>query len=69
MEYHPGNNVSMSLSGDNMTKDQLMRVFDKLSKGGNVTQPMETAVWGDTFGMVTDQFGVNWLVNIAAPKM
>ena len=27
--------------------------------------PMEKAMWGDTFGMVVDRFGVNWLVNIS----
>jgi PhnB protein len=26
--------------------------------------PLEKAVWGDTFGMVQDKFGVNWLVNV-----
>jgi PhnB protein len=69
MEYKPGNNVSMSLSGDNNTMDRLTTIFDKLAKGGNITMPMEKAVWGDTFGMCIDRFGINWLVNIAAPKM
>jgi len=69
MEYHPGNNVSMSLSGDSDAGDRLTSIFEKLSTGGNVTMPMEKAVWGDMFGMCTDQFGINWLVNIAAPKM
>ena len=27
--------------------------------------PQVTQVWGDSFGMVVDKFGVNWLVNIA----
>ncbi len=69
MEYHPGNNVSMSLSGDNDSSDRLTSIFDKLSSGGNVTMPMEKAMWGDMFGMCTDKFGINWLINIAAPKM
>src|SRR5512141_803610 len=69
LEYRPGNNVSMSLSGDNMNKDQLVNICDQLSRSGTVTQPLAPAAWGDTFGRVTDQFGVNWLVNIAAAKM
>ena len=32
--------------------------------GGNITMPLEKAPWGDTFGMCTDRFGVNWMVNI-----
>jgi PhnB protein len=27
--------------------------------------PLETAGWGDAFGMCTDKFGTEWLVNIA----
>ena len=26
--------------------------------------PLEKAPWGDSFGMLTDKFGVDWLVNI-----
>ncbi len=68
MEYRPGTNVSLSLSGDSTFEEQLKTIFDKLSRGGKITQPMEKAIWGDIFGMCTDKFGINWLVNIAAPK-
>ena len=30
--------------------------------------PLEKATWGDTFGMCTDKFGMNWMVNISAQK-
>jgi PhnB protein len=63
MEYKPGTNFSMSLSGDN--EDELRGYFDKLAETGTVTMPLEKAVWGDTFGMVQDKFGVSWLVNIS----
>ena len=66
MEYHPGANISMSISGDNEV--ELLGYFQKLSAGGKVTNPLKKEVWGDTFGMCTDKFGVNWLVNIAAKK-
>jgi PhnB protein len=66
MEYKPGTNYSMSLSGDN--EAELRSYFDKLSAGGKVTMPLEKATWGDMFGMVTDKFGVPWLVNITARK-
>jgi PhnB protein len=67
MEYKPGTNYSMSLSGDD--EAELKKYFEKLSAGGQITQPLVKATWGDTFGMVTDRFGVLWLVNITAPKM
>ena len=66
MAYKAGTNYSMSLSGDN--EAELQDYFEKLSAGGNVTMPLEKAPWGDTFGMLTDKFGVSWLVNIAGQK-
>ncbi len=66
MEYRPGTNFSMSLSGEN--EAELRGYFEKLSAGGTVSMPLEKAMWGDMFGMVTDKFGVPWLVNIASPK-
>jgi len=62
MEYKPGTNFSMSLSGEN--ENELRGYFEKLSEGGTVTMPLEKAAWGDTFGMVQDRFGVSWLVNV-----
>src|SRR5436305_3767171 len=66
MEYRPGTNMSMSLSGDN--EAELKAYFEKLSDGGTVTMPLEKAIWGDSFGMCTDKFGVPWLVNISAQR-
>ena len=63
MEFTPGTNYSISLSGDDEPK--LRGYWDKLSAGGTVTMPLNPAPWGDTFGMCIDRFGVSWLVNIA----
>ena len=65
MEYRPGTNMSMSLSGDN--DQELTGYFQKLSAGGQVLMPLEKAMWGDKFGMVADRFGTTWLVNISQP--
>jgi PhnB protein len=63
MDYTPGNNYSLSLSGDD--DERLRDYWSKLSDGGEVTMPLDKAPWGDTFGMCVDRFGVSWLVNIA----
>ena len=69
MEYQTGsNNISMSLTGEHQDEAALRGYFDKLSAGGTVSMPLTEAPWGDTFGMFKDKFGVDWLVNIAAPK-
>lgn len=63
MEFKQGTNFSLSLSGDD--EAMLRGYWNKLSDSGTVGMPLGTAPWGDTFGMCTDKFGVNWLVNIA----
>jgi PhnB protein len=42
------------------------RLFAALSEGGKVTMPMQKQFWGATFGMFTDRFGVDWMINCAA---
>lgn len=62
------NNISMSLSGDGDDADDLRGYFAALSESGTVLEPLTQAPWGDEFGMVTDRFGVTWLVNITATQ-
>jgi PhnB protein len=62
----PHANGSISLSGDD---DKALRGYwQKLSAGGSIVVPLEKAPWGDTFGMLTDKFGVMWMVNIAGAR-
>lgn len=56
----------MALSGDD--EPRLRGYFEKLAGGGTVAEPLAVAPWGDSFGMLTDRFGVAWLVNIAGKK-
>ncbi|MFD0311930.1 VOC family protein [Streptomyces sp. NPDC127119] len=62
MEYSPGGNFSVSLSGDD--ESELRGWWEKLSAGGTVSVPLEKQMWGDVFGMCTDRFGIPWMVNI-----
>lgn len=55
-----GNNFSISVSTD--SKEKADNFFEKLSEGGSVTMPMDNTFWGDYFGMLTDRFGINWMV-------
>jgi PhnB protein len=66
MELTEGNNISVSLSGDD--EATLRGFWDGLTAGGSITVPLEKAPWGDTFGMFTDKFGIGWLVNIAGAQ-
>jgi PhnB protein len=66
MSYTPGDNYSVSLSGED--EAELRGYWERLSGDGTVTMPLEPAPWGDTFGMCTDKFGVAWLVNITGTQ-
>ena len=57
-------NGSVSLSGGPQDEAQLRGFWDGLADGATVHQPLEKAPWGDTFGMLVDRYGVNWLFNI-----
>ena len=59
-----GDNIHMSLMGGD--HERLTEIFSKLSEGGSVEMPLAKQFWGDTFGMLTDKYGVHWMVNIAA---
>jgi PhnB protein len=61
-EFNPGTNIAVSISGDD--ESELQGYWDKLSDGGQIQVPFEKQMWGDVFGMCTDRFGVNWMVNI-----
>ena len=63
MEYTQGNNISISLSGDD--EAELRGYWEKLAEDGTISLPLEKAPWGDSFGMCIDRFGVSWMVNIA----
>lgn len=58
--------ISISLNGSD--EDTLRTIFDKLSQDVEVKYPLKKEFWGDTFGAVTDKYGVEWMVNISGDK-
>jgi len=56
-----GNNFSVSINVD--SQEEADRLFNGLSEGGEVTMPMEKTFWAAYFGMFTDKYGINWMVN------
>lgn len=59
-----GNNFSIYFEAD--SKEQAEKVFAGLSEGGFIKMPLTLAHWGDLFGMCSDRFDVNWLVNFSS---
>lgn len=38
-------------------------IFSKLSAGGRVDMPLQDTFWGARFGMLTDKYGIHWMLN------
>jgi PhnB protein len=49
------------------TPAEVDRIFNALSEGGAVTMPVGETFFSKRFGMLTDKFGVPWMVNCAQP--
>ena len=58
------NGFSLSIAVDD--ESEAKRLFDALADGGTVDMPLAKTFWSPCFGMLTDQFGVSWMVNVAA---
>ena len=56
-----GNNFFISIQGE--SEAETKRIFRALSEGGTIVTPLERAFWGAIFGMLTDKFGVQWMIN------
>jgi PhnB protein len=45
------------------SKEDADKFFTALSAGGAVKMPMGDTFWGSYFGMLTDKFGINWMIS------
>lgn len=64
--FTPGNNFSVSVNTD--SKEEADRIYTALSAGGQQTMPMSVTFWESYFGMLTDKFGINWMVSFEQAK-
>jgi len=61
VDVKEGSNVTISFNPDSRTEAD--RIYKGLAENGKEIMPMEDTFWGDYFGVVTDKFGINWMVN------
>lgn len=64
--YQAGNNVSLSL--DPKDEADAKRLYDGLREGGEVTMELSPTFWAKLFGMVTDRFGIQWMISYGQPE-
>ncbi len=66
MPFQPGNNFSVSIQCE--SAEEIDRLFKAIGENGKVTMPLQDTFWGARFGMLTDQFGIQWMFNYYLPK-
>jgi len=66
MPYTVGNHISMMLECD--SAEQVDERFASLSAGGHATMPPGDAFWGAYFAMLTDRFGMSWMLSHERPR-
>jgi len=62
-----GNNFHLSIRAE--SEEEGMQLFEALSEGGKITMPLYETTWGAMFGMVTDRFGIQWMINFDDPDI
>lgn len=60
--------TGISISIDTESEAEARQVFESLSAGAAITMPLEKTFWGALFGMLTDAYGVQWMVNYDMPQ-
>ena len=69
MNVGPNGSVALSSNGtDEADNARLRNYWEALQEGSRIDVPLETAPWGDAFGMLTDKFGVTWMFNMTAAR-
>lgn len=58
-----GNNFYISIN--TQSREETERIFKELSRGGKIEMELEETFWGSYFGMFTDKYGINWMVDYA----
>lgn len=64
--FKQGNNFSISVNAE--SKEEADQLFLRLSAGGQTKMPMNNTFWGSYYGMLTDKFGINWMVSFTEQK-
>ncbi|ONK12132.1 VOC family protein [Streptomyces sp. MP131-18] len=66
LPWHQGENpFFVSVRGDDA--EEISALWGRLAEGSTVVHPLEPSQWAPLYGMLTDRFGVTWVLDVAAP--
>lgn len=66
MPFQQGNNFWIALNCESVP--EVDTLFAKLGEKGKVVMPLQETFWAGRFGMLTDQFGIGWMLNVYKPQ-
>jgi PhnB protein len=66
MPLQQGNNFTVSIQCESLP--EIERLFTGFAEKGKVVMPLQETFWAARFGMLTDQFGINWMFNLEKPN-
>ncbi|MEU4027604.1 VOC family protein [Streptomyces anulatus] len=66
MPYEPGTSPFF-VSVQSEDADEISTLWQRLAKGSNVVHPLGPAAWSPLYGMLTDRFGVTWILDVPVP--
>ncbi|CAN5390707.1 VOC family protein [soil metagenome] len=61
-----GSNFSISITAD--SQGEADKLFNALAEDGSIRMPMDKTFWGSYFGMLTDKFGIAWMISFDEAK-
>ena len=63
--FEQGDSFSVTIQSESV--QEIDALFTALGESGNVTMPLQATFWADRFGMLTDRFGIRWMLNLGKP--
>lgn len=64
--FQQGDNISITIQCD--SAEEAEKLFAAISEKGQVKMPIQETFWAVRFGMLTDQFGIHWMINFEKPQ-
>lgn len=50
------------------TLDEVTSIWERLAAGADIVEPLAASTWSPGFGMLTDRFGVTWVLDVEQPR-
>ncbi|MES2419008.1 MAG: VOC family protein [Bacteroidota bacterium] len=60
-QVRTGTNMSICINAE--SREEADKIFSGLAQGGKIQMPLQDMFWGDYYGMLTDQYEIQWMIS------